>query len=65
MINLCSYYVKGIRLGTKKEIEVLDMVPAFKKCVILGKTLQRGSINQTESREAGYRVESLKPDCWV
>lgn len=61
--------MKDTQLDTKKEIEVLDMVPAFRKFVILGnqcflhKTLQRGSNNQSESNEAVHGVETLAPDC--
>lgn len=63
--------MKDTQLDTKEEIEVLDMVPAFRKFVILGnqcflpKTLQRGSNNQPETNEAVHGVESLAPDCSV
>lgn len=61
--------MKGTHLDTE-EVEVLDMVPAFKKFVILGLAsinasyikLKKGSKIQPEPNEAGYEVETLEPD---
>lgn len=63
--------MKGTQLETKKDIEVLDLVSAFKEFVILDnrcflhKTLQRSSNSQPESNEAVHKVETLEPHCWV
>lgn len=63
--------MKGTQLETKKDIEVLDLVSAFKEFVILDnrcflhKILQRSSNSQPESNEAVYKVQTLEPHCWV